>query len=194
MKFTKKYFQEIAKIANLINIKEVNNLVNELVKIKKKSGRVFFLGVGGSAGNCSHAVNDFRKICNIESYTPTDNVSELTARINDEGWNSSFSNWLKVSNLNKKDCLFVLSVGGGNIKKRVSMNIVESLKLGKKRKCKILGLVGRDGGYTKKNGDNVVVIKVSKKELVTPIVESFQVVLWHLIVSHPLLKVNKTKW
>ena len=179
---------------NKIDSKILNGLIKDLQSVRKKGGRVFCLGVGGSAANASHLVNDLRKLCNIEAYCISDNVSELTARINDEGWNSSFSNWLKVSNLNKKDCLFVLSVGGGNIKKRVSMNIVESLKLGKKRKCKILGLVGRDGGYTKKNGDNVVVIKVSKKDLVTPIVESFQVVLWHLIVSHPLLKVNKTKW
>ena len=150
--------------------------------------------VGGSAANASHLVNDLRKLCNIEAYCVSDNISELTARINDEGWDSSYSNWLKTSNLNNKDALLILSVGGGNIKKKVSMNIVEALKLGKKEKCKILGLVGRDGGYAKKIGDNVVVIKVKKKELVTPIVESFQVVLWHFMVSHNLLKVNKTKW
>lgn len=179
---------------NNIDLKILNKLIKDLQSTKKKGGRVFCLGVGGSAANASHLVNDLRKLCNIEAYCISDNVSELTARINDEGWDSSFSNWLKVSNLNKKDCLFVLSVGGGNIKKRVSMNIVESLKLGKKRKCKIIGLVGRDGGYTKRVGDSVVVIKVNKKELITPIVEPFQVVLWHFIVSHPLLKVNKTKW
>ena len=127
MKFTQKYFKEIAKIANLINIKEVNNLVNELAKIKKGGGRVFFLGVGGSAGNCSHAVNDFRKICNIESYTPTDNVSELTARINDEGWSSSFVNWLKVSKFKKKDAIFIFSVGGGNKKKNISTNLIMAI-------------------------------------------------------------------
>ena len=138
MKFTKKYFQEIAKIASLINIKEVNNLVNELVKIKKKGGRVFFLGVGGSAGNCSHAVNDFRKICNIESYAPTDNVSELTARINDEGWSSSFVNWLKVSKFKKKDAIFIFSVGGGNKKKNISTNLIMAIDYAKKIGANIL--------------------------------------------------------
>lgn len=177
-----------------IDEKVLIGLIKDLATIRKKGGRVFCLGVGGSAANASHLVNDLRKLCNIEAYSVSDNVSELTARINDEGWDSSYSNWLKVSNLNSKDCLFVLSVGGGNIKKKVSMNIVESLKLGKKKKCKIVGLVGRDGGYTKKIGNNVVVINVDKKELVTPIVEPFQVVLWHFVVSHPLLKINKTKW
>lgn len=177
-----------------IDVKVLIGLIKDLATIRRKGGRVFCLGVGGSAANASHLVNDLRKLCNIEAYSVSDNVSELTARINDEGWDSSYSNWLKVSNLNSKDCLFVLSVGGGNIKKKVSMNIVESLKLGKKKKCKIVGLVGRDGGYTKKIGDNVVVINVDKKELVTPIVEPFQVVLWHFVVSHPLLKINKTKW
>ena len=172
-----------------IDLKTLIGIIKDLQSTRKKGGRVFCLGVGGSAANASHLVNDLRKLCNIEAYCISDNVSELTARIN-----SCFSNWLKVSNLNKKDCLFVLSVGGGNIKKKVSMNIVESLKLGKKRKCKILGLVGRDGGYTKKVGNNVVVINVNKKELITPIVEPFQVVLWHFIVSHPSLKINKTKW
>ena len=162
--------------------------------IRKRKGRVFCLGVGGSAANAGHLVNDLRKLCNIEAYSASDNVSELTARINDEGWDSSYSNWLKVSNLNSKDGLFILSVGGGSIEKKISMNTVESLRFGKKRKCKIVGLVGRDGGYTKKVGDNVVVIKVNKKELVTPIVEAFQVVLWHYVVSHSLLKINKTKW
>ena len=179
---------------NKIDLKTLIGIIKDLQSTRKKGGRVFCLGVGGSAANASHLVNDLRKLCNIEAYCISDNVSELTARINDEGWDSCFSNWLKVSNLNKKDCLFVLSVGGGNIKKKVSMNIVESLKLGKKRKCKILGLVGRDGGYTKKVGNNVVVINVNKKELITPIVEPFQVVLWHFIVSHPSLKINKTKW
>ena len=134
-----------------IDVKVLIGLIKDLATIRRKGGRVFCLGVGGSAANASHLVNDLRKLCNIEAYSVSDNVSELTARINDEGWDSSYSNWLKVSNLNSKDCLFVLSVGGGNIKKKVSMNIVESLKLGKKKKCKIVGLVGRDGGYTKKN-------------------------------------------
>ena len=184
---------EIIKTIKNIDENELIGMIKNLSQVRKKGGRIFCLGVGGSAANASHLVNDLRKLCNIEAYCVSDNISELTARINDEGWDSSYSNWLKTSNLNNKDALLILSVGGGNIKKKVSMNIVEALKLGKKRKCKILGLVGRDGGYAKKIGDNVVVIKV-KKELVTPIVESFQVVLWHFMVSHNLLKVNKTKW
>ncbi len=185
---------EIIKTIKNIDENELIGMIKNLSQVRKKGGRIFCLGVGGSAANASHLVNDLRKLCNIEAYCVSDNISELTARINDEGWDSSYSNWLKTSNLNNKDALLILSVGGGNIKKKVSMNIVEALKLGKKRKCKILGLVGRDGGYAKKIGDNVVVIKVKKKELVTPIVESFQVVLWHFMVSHNLLKVNKTKW
>ncbi len=185
---------EIMKAVKNIDENVLIGMIKNLAQVRKKGGRIFCLGVGGSAANASHLVNDLRKICNIEAYCISDNISELTARINDEGWDSSYSNWLKTSNLNNKDALFILSVGGGNIKKKVSMNIVEALKLGKKRKCKIFGLVGRDGGYTKKIGNNVVVIKVKKKELVTPIVESFQVVLWHFMVSHNLLKVNKTKW
>ena len=193
MKF-KIFKDEIIKTIKNIDENELIGMIKNLSQVRKKGGRIFCLGVGGSAANASHLVNDLRKLCNIEAYCVSDNISELTARINDEGWDSSYSNWLKTSNLNNKDALLILSVGGGNIKKKVSMNIVEALKLGKKRKCKILGLVGRDGGYAKKIGDNVVVIKVKKKELVTPIVESFQVVLWHFMVSHNLLKVNKTKW
>jgi len=194
MKFTQKYFNEIAKIANLINIKEVTGLVNELVKIKKKGGRVFFLGVGGSAGNCSHAVNDFRKICNIESYTPTDNVSELTARINDEGWSSSFVNWLKVSKFKKKDAIFILSVGGGNKKKNISTNLVMAIDYAKKINANILGVIGKVDGYAKKSSNKVVVIPEVDKKMVTPFSEAFQAVIWHCLVSHPLIKTNKTKW
>ena len=194
MKFTQKYFNEIAKIANLNNIKEVTGLVNELVKIKKKGGRVFFLGVGGSAGNCSHAVNDFRKICNIESYTPTDNVSELTARINDEGWSSSFVNWLKVSKFKKKDAIFILSVGGGNKKKNISTNLVMAIDYAKKINANILGVIGKVDGYAKKSSNKVVVIPEVDKKMVTPFSEAFQAVIWHCLVSHPLIKTNKTKW
>jgi len=194
MKFTQKYFNEIAKIANLINIKEVTGLVNELVKIKKKGGRVFFLGVGGSAGNCSHAVNDFRKICNIESYTPTDNVSELTARINDEGWSSSFVNWLKVRKFKKKDAIFILSVGGGNKKKNISTNLVMAIDYAKKINANILGVIGKVDGYAKKSSNKVVVIPEVDKKMVTPFSEAFQAVIWHCLVSHPLIKTNKTKW
>ena len=194
MKFTKNYFQNVAKIANTINIKEINNLVIELSKVKKKSGRIFFLGVGGSAGNCSHAVNDFRKLCNIESYTPTDNVSELTARINDEGWSSSFVNWLKVSKFKKKDALFILSVGGGNKKKNISTNLVMAIDYAKKINSNIFGIIGKQDGYAKRSSNKVIVIPEVDKKLVTPFSEAFQAVVWHCLVSHPKLQINKTKW
>jgi len=194
MKFTKNYFQNVAKIANTINIKEINNLVIEINKIKKKSGRIFFLGVGGSAGNCSHAVNDFRKLCNIESYTPTDNVSELTARINDEGWSSSFVNWLKVSKFKKKDALFILSVGGGNKKKNISTNLVMAIDYAKKINSNIFGIIGKQDGYAKRSSNKVIVIPEVDKKLVTPFSEAFQAVVWHCLVSHPKLQINKTKW
>ena len=194
MKFTKNYFQNVAKIANLINIKEINDLVLELKKVKKKSGRVFFLGVGGSAGNCSHAVNDFRKLCNIEAYTPTDNVSELTARINDEGWPSSFVNWLKVSKFKKKDALFILSVGGGNKKKNISTNLVMAIDYAKKINSNIFGIIGKHDGYAKKSSNKVIVIPEVDKKMVTPFSEAFQAVVWHCLVSHPQLQINKTKW
>ena len=194
MKFTKNYFQNVAKIARAINIKEIDNLVFELDKVKKKGGRIFFLGVGGSAGNCSHAVNDFRKLCNIESYTPTDNVSELTARINDEGWASSFVNWLKVSKLKKKDALFILSVGGGNKKKNISTNLVMAIDYAKKINSNIFGIIGKQDGYAKRSSNKVIVIPEVDKKLVTPFSEAFQAVVWHCLVSHPQLQINKTKW
>jgi len=188
------YLDDISKISQLLSKPELEKLIIRISKIKKKNGRIFFIGVGGSAGNCSHAVNDFRKICNIECYSPIDNVSELTARINDEGWETSFLNWLKISKLSSKDGVFVMSVGGGNIKRKVSMNIVEAIKFAKKQKSTIMGIVGRDGGYTKILGDNVIIIPTVNKKNVTPYVESFQAVIWHSIVSHPLLQSNKTKW
>ena len=194
MKFTENYFQNVAKIARAINIKEIDNLVFELDKVKKKGGRIFFLGVGGSAGNCSHAVNDFRKLCNIESYTPTDNVSELTARINDEGWASSFVNWLKVSKFKKKDAIFILSVGGGNKKKNISTNLVMAIDYAKKINSNIFGIIGKQDGYAKKSSNKVIVIPEVDKKLVTPFSEAFQAVVWHCLVSHPKLQVNKTKW
>jgi len=152
------------------------------------------LGVGGSAGNASHAVNDFRKIAGIESYAPTDNVSELTARVNDDGWDSTFVNWLKGSKLNSNDCIFVFSVGGGNAEKNISNNLVEALKYAKKIGSKIIGIVGRDGGYTAKVSDAVVIIPVVNIETITPHTEAFQAIIWHLIVSHPQLKYAQTKW
>ena len=154
----------------------------------------FFLGVGGSAGNASHAVNDFRKIVGVESYAPTDNVSELTARTNDEGWDTIFSEWLKISKLNSKDAVFILSVGGGNIEKNVSPNLVKALIFAKEVNAKILGIVGRDGGYTAKVADAAVVIPVVNQDAITPHSEAFQAVVWHLLVSHPKLKIKETKW
>jgi D-sedoheptulose 7-phosphate isomerase len=188
------YFDQVGTLSDLIDKKQIEQMIKTLIKIRKRKGRVFFLGVGGSAGNCSHAVNDFRKICEIESYTPTDNVSELTARINDDGWESSLKNWLKVSNLNSKDAIFIMSVGGGNIKKKVSVNIIKAIEFSKKIKANVLGIVGRDGGYTKKFGNLVILIPTIDKKLVTPYCESFQSVIWHCLVSHPLLQVKKMKW
>ena len=162
--------------------------------MKSKGGRLFFLGVGGSAGNSSHAVNDFRKIVGIESYAPTDNVSELTARTNDEGWHTIFSEWLKTSKLNKNDALFIFSVGGGNLKKNISPNLVEAIKLAKSVKAMVMGVVGRDGGFTAQEADACVIIPTVNENTITPHSEAFQAVIWHLLVSHPTLKEYETKW
>ena len=193
-KHIENYFNGISDVSKSINKEDIEYLAKALSKIKKKGGRIFFLGVGGSAGNASHAVNDFRKLCEIECYTPTDNVSEFSARINDNGWNSSFSEWLRVSNLNKKDAIFIFSVGGGNVKKKVSLNLVEAIKYAKKVKSNIFGIVGRDGGYTKKSGNCVILIPNLNSKLVTPFAESYQAVVWHCLVSHPLLQKIQTKW
>ena len=188
------YLLQTAKITELIDKKAVKNMIDILVEIRKSSGRLFILGVGGGAGNAGHAVNDFRKIAGIESYSPTDNVSELTARINDDGWDSSFANWLKVSRINSKDCVFIFSVGGGNADKNISNNLIQALKLAQEVRAKIIGVVGRDGGYTAKVADAVVIVPTVNPETVTPHTESFQAIVWHLIVSHPLLKANHMKW
>ena len=192
--FTRKYFKDISLISSKIDTVKIDKLAISLKKVRGNKGRIFFLGVGGSAGNCSHAVNDFRKLCNIESYTPTDNVSEFSARINDEGWNSAFANWLKVSNLSSKDCVFIMSVGGGNSKKKVSVNIIEAVKYAKSVKSKIFGIVGSNGGYTGQNSNVCIKIPLVDIKFITPYTEAFQAVVWHCIVSHPLLKQNKTKW
>ena len=192
--FVKNFFEVFFKVSKLIDSNSIDKLINQIKKIKDKKGRIFFIGVGGSAGNASHAVNDFRKICEIECYSPLDNVSELTARINDEGWDSSISEWLRVSRINSKDAVFVFSVGGGDIKKKVSTNIVNAIRYSKTKKAKIFGIVSNKGGYLKKNGDAVVYIPPLDNDLITPIAESYQAVVWHCIVSHPLLKKNKTKW
>ena len=189
----KRYFKGIKNISDLLIKQDIEDLAKEILKIKKK-GRIFFLGIGGSAGNSSHAVNDFRKICEVESYTPTDNVSEFSARINDDGWDSSFSKWLKVSKLNRKDAIFIFSVGGGNLKKKVSVNLVEAIKYAKKIKSKIFGVVGRDGGFTKLKGDKIILIPNVNPKMVTPFTEAYQAVVWHCLVSHPILQKVKTKW
>jgi len=192
--FSKKYFEEVKLICEKLNYSHIENVAKIISNTKNKNGRIFFLGVGGSAGNCSHAVNDFRKLANIECYTPTDNVSELTARINDEGWKTSFSAWLKVSKINSKDCLFFFSVGGGNKKKKVSINLIEAAKFAKKRKCKIISIIGRSDGYLAKNSDQSLIIPLVNKKHITPHTEAFQAVIWHLLVTHPQIKKNKTKW
>jgi D-sedoheptulose 7-phosphate isomerase len=188
------YFQEVAKVAQQIDQAAVEKLAAELAELRERHGRLFFLGVGGSAGNCGHAVNDFRKLCGIEAYAPTDKVSELTARTNDEGWDTVFAAWLRTSRANDKDAVFVFSVGGGDLAKNVSPNIVAGLKEAKQRGLKVFGVVGRDGGYTKQVGDCVVVVPTVDAARVTPHTEAFQAVVWHCLVSHPLLQQMATKW
>lgn len=188
------YLNEVIKIASLISSLEIEQLAEELFILRQRGGRLFMLGVGGSAGNCGHAVNDFRKLCHIESYAPTDNVSELTARTNDEGWHTVFSEWLKISRASENDAVFILSVGGGDLEKNVSANLVSAIKEAKLRSMKVFGIVGRNGGYTKKVGDLVVVVPTVEENRVTPHAEAFQAVIWHCLVSHPKLQVFNTKW
>ena len=192
--YVDKYLSQAAKITALIDKKAVKDMVDILIGVRKNAGRLFIIGVGGGAGNAGHAVNDFRKIAGIESYAPTDNVSELTARINDDGWDSAFANWLKGSRINSKDCVFVFSVGGGNAEKNISNNLVQALKCAKEVGAKVIGVVGRDGGYTARVADAVVIIPPVDPETVTPHTEAFQAVVWHMIVSHPQLKTNEMKW
>ena len=194
MIYSDHHLAEAIEIIKKIETKQIEKIVDLILNVRNEKGRIFFLGVGGSAGNCSHAVNDFRKIVGIESYAPTANVSELTARTNDEGWSTIFSEWLKVSNLNPKDLIFVFSVGGGNIEKNISPNLVEALNYGKSIGCKLVGVIGRDGGYTSKVADACVIIPTVNEKTITPHTEAFQAVVWHLIVSHPKLKLNETKW
>ncbi|MGC1777786.1 MAG: SIS domain-containing protein [Xanthobacteraceae bacterium] len=188
------FLDEVAETVRRIEPQAIEALCNELVDLRDRDGRLFILGVGGSAGNAGHAVNDFRKLCGIEAYAPTDNVSELTARTNDEGWPTVFSEWLKVSRANAKDAILIFSVGGGNLEKNVSPNIVSAIEEAKVRGLRILGVVGRDGGYTKKAGDCVVVIPTVEESRVTPHAEAFQAVVWHCLVSHPKLQSKATKW
>jgi len=190
----KKYFDSIIQITKSLDYKKIEELIDNLIDIKKNNGRLFFLGVGGSAANASHAINDFRKLCEIESYSPTDNISELTARINDEGWNSAIEEWLKISKIKKNDAIFIFSVGGGNLEKNVSVNLIKAIDYAKKNKTRIFGIVGRDGGYTKQHGDVVILVPTVDNNLITPLSESFQAIIWHSLVSSPKLQVKKTKW
>lgn len=194
MNFLKKYFFNFEKALELIDLNNIKKSAILIDNIRKKKGRLFILGVGGSAGNASHAVNDFRKLCNIEAYSPTDNVSEITARTNDEGFETVFSEYLRTSNLCSKDCLLIFSVGGGNIKKKVSLNLIESIKYAKIKKTKIISMIGRIDGYAYKNSDISILISSPNEKLVTPVSESLQAVLWHALISHPLLQKKKTKW
>lgn len=188
------YFEQVGEIANRIDQARIEALIDTLVELRARKGRLFLLGVGGSAANCAHAVNDFRKLCGIEAYAPTDNVSELTARTNDEGWETVFAAWLETSRLSANDAVLVFSVGGGNAERNVSMNIVHALKLAQSCGATILGIVGRDGGYTAKVGSAVVVVPTVDDKLVTPHTEAFQAVVWHCLVSHPKLQRRATKW
>lgn len=194
MSHVDKFFNGAIDICNRIDAKVIDDIAEFLRLLRERSGRLFILGVGGSAGNASHAVNDFRKLCGIEAYAPTDNVSELTARTNDEGWETVFSAWLTTSKISKNDAVLIFSVGGGSIERNVSMNIVKALELSKHCGATIIGIVGRDGGYTAKVADYCVIIPVVDSALVTPHAEAFQAVVWHCLVSHPSLQIVATKW
>jgi len=192
--YTERYLKEVVQVATAIDREQVNKIVELLVELRDSPGRLFLLGVGGGAGNATHAVNDFRKIAGIEAYAPTDNVSELTARVNDDGWDSSFAKWLETSRLGPRDVVFVLSVGGGHVERRISMNIVHALDFARKVGARVVGIVGRDGGHTKRVAHACVVIPTVNPDTVTPHTEAFQAVIWHLIVSHPALKRHEMKW
>jgi D-sedoheptulose 7-phosphate isomerase len=192
--FSNIFLNETIQILERMDKSVIDRLAFSLAQVRDNGGRLFILGVGGSAGHASHAVNDFRKICGFESYAPTDNVSELTARTNDEGWETTFSEWLKGSRICKKDAIFVFSVGGGNQEKKVSVNIVNAINLAKTVDAKVFGIVGKDGGYTKQEANECVVIPVINSDRITPHTEGICAVVWHLLVSHPYLKINQTKW
>jgi D-sedoheptulose 7-phosphate isomerase len=194
MSYVDLYLQEVHQITSGLDKEAIERMLEQLVALRNEGGRLFFLGLGGGAGNATHAVNDFRKIAGIESYAPTDNVSELTARINDDGWETVFVNWLRGSRLNAKDGLFVFSVGGGNAEKNVSINLVRALQYARQVGAKVLGVVGRDGGYTAQVANACVIVPTVNDATVTPHTEAFQAVIWHLIVSHPDMKVSEMKW
>lgn len=194
MTYSEKHLNEVCQIIESIDVEAIESMVKLLAQVRTDGGRLFFLGVGGSAGNCSHAVNDFRKIAGFESYAPTDNVSELTARTNDEGWDTVFVEWLKTSRLSERDAVFVFSVGGGDLEKNVSPNLVRALQYAKAVGAGITGVVGRDGGFTATVADVCVIVPTVNPETITPHAEAFQAVVWHLLVSHPGLKASETKW
>lgn len=194
MNHVEAYFAAAAQICREISFASIEALAIELEQLRARGGRLFLIGVGGSAANCSHAVNDFRKLCAIEAYTPVDNVSELTARTNDEGWDTVFAAWLEISQLDHNDAILIYSVGGGDAERNISANLVKAIDLAQARSAKVLGIVGRDSGYTAKHGDAVVVIPQVNPGWVTPLSEAFQAVVWHCLVSHPALQRKQTKW
>jgi D-sedoheptulose 7-phosphate isomerase len=194
MTYAERHLGEVAEILRRLDPAAIESMAALLARVRSEGGRLFFLGVGGGAANCSHAVNDFRKLAGFECYAPTDNVAELTARTNDEGWASVFAEWLKVSRLSARDALFVLSVGGGSLEQNLSANLVGAIRLATEVGARVLGIVGRDGGYTARTADACVIVPTANPETVTPHTEAFQAVIWHLLVSHPLLKVSPPKW
>ena len=194
MTHTKSFLTEVKRICEDISCDSIEGMINELIALRARKGRLFLMGVGGSAGNCSHAVNDFRKLCGIEAYSAADNVSELTARANDEGWDTIFSGWLEASNLNSPDAILIFSVGGGDTERHVSTNIVKAVNFAKSRGTKVLGIVGKDNGYTALHGDVVVIVPQVNASRITPLSEAFQSVVWHCLVSHPELQIRQTKW
>ncbi|HKS42549.1 MAG TPA: SIS domain-containing protein [Blastocatellia bacterium] len=194
MDYARQYIEEAAEVLKQIDTEAIERAVDLLVALRERGGRLFVLGVGGGAGHASHAVNDFRKICGIESYAPTDNVSELTARINDDGWDTSFANWLRGSRLSERDMVFVFSVGGGDLERNISANLVRALEEAKRVSATICGVVGRNGGYTAQVADECVLIPVVNPSAITPHTEAFQAVVWHLMVSHPKLRFSEMKW
>jgi D-sedoheptulose 7-phosphate isomerase len=194
MSYAEIYLKEAAEIIRKLDTTAIERVASLLMQVKADGGRVFFLGVGGSAANCSHAVNDFRKIVGLECYAPTDNVAELTARTNDEGWESVFAEWLKVSRLSARDAVFILSVGGGDVERNISPNLVRAIQFAREAGAKVTGVVGRDGGFTARSADACVIVPTVNSETITPHTEAFQALIWHLLVSHPLLKQNQTKW
>ena len=194
MTHTESFLTEVKRICENISCDSIEGMIDELIALRARKGRLFLIGVGGSAGNCSHAANDFRKLCGIEAYSAADNISELTARANDEGWDTIFSGWLEVSNLNSPDAILIFSVGGGDIERHVSTNIVKAVIFAKSRGTKVLGIVGKDNGYTALHGDVVVIVPQVNASRITPLSEAFQSVVWHCLVSHPKLQIRQTKW